>query len=46
MKETAHGSYTLPDVEDIYIVHEHEDLEVLAMPDVIRRGGGVEYEFV
>ena len=45
MKETAHSLYTLPDV-DISIVHEQEDLEVLAMPDVIRRGSGVDYEFV
>ena len=45
MKETAHSLYTLP-VVDISIVHEHEDLEVLAMPDVLRRGSGVDYEFV
>ena len=45
MKETAHSLYTLPDV-DISIVHEQEDFEVLAMPDVIRRGSGVDYEFV
>ena len=45
MRATNQGSYTWPDVDDVSIIHEHEVVEVLATPNVIKRGRGVEYVF-